>query len=90
MAVEVLRDALEEEDEEDEPPPDDVNDEGLRNRRLTFKLKLAKSPIYNSTMTNRYHRLVQRCLCRKASASNEAVMLFMLAAVLHDVSIPAP
>ena len=31
---------------------------GLRSSKLTFKLKLAKSPIYRRTMTSRYHLLV--------------------------------
>ena len=31
---------------------------GLRNNKLTLRLKLAKSPIYRRTMTSRYHLLV--------------------------------
>ena len=31
---------------------------GLRSNKLTLRLKLANSPIYRRTMTNRYHLLV--------------------------------
>lgn len=31
---------------------------GFRSSRLTFKLKLARSPTYNNTITSKYHRRV--------------------------------
>ena len=58
---------------------------GFLSNKLTFKLKLANSPIYNKTMTSRYHLLVHLCRCRSTSGS---LTLFIEAAD-ETVTVPA-